>query len=324
MAERRRVVGQHFLGVVDFLAAKRLQALDFVQGQFGEEFQEPAHIGVFGVAPVLPVIISRQHVFIQPLGAYGGLAHLGPGTRGQQRRRQPVKFGVFNAAAQFNPADDVAPLVRAAHLQRATVPPGQFQKIIGLQDHVVEFQERQRLFALKTQFHRIEAQHPVDREIPPVIAQERYVGQIVQPIGVVDHQGVGRAPFLTVGGERQELGEHVLDAGHVGGDVGIVQELAGFVLARRIADFGGAAPHQHDGFVAGLLEQPEQHDRHQGARMQAGRRAIETDVGRDRALGGLGVQGVEVRALVQESAFLDALDKIRFMAGHDSPGLILG
>ena len=58
--------------------------------------------------------------------------------------------------------------------------------------------------------------------------------------------------------------------------------------------------------------------------MQAGRRAIETDVGRDRALGGLGVQGVEVRALVQESAFLDALDKIRFMAGHDSPGLILG
>ena len=38
-------------------------------------------------------------------------------------------------------ADDVAPLVRAAHLQAAAVAPAKLHEIVSLQHHVVEFQE---------------------------------------------------------------------------------------------------------------------------------------------------------------------------------------
>ncbi len=149
----------------------------------------------------------------------------------------------------------------------------QFQEIVGLQDHVVEFEEAQRLLPLQAQLHRFVSQHPVDGKMPAVITQERDVIEIIQPVGVVDHDGVGRA--IAKG---QKLGEHVLDPRHVGGDVVIAEKLAGFVLARRVADFGGAAAHQHDGFVPGLLKQPEQHNRHQRSGMQARRGAIEPNV----------------------------------------------
>ena len=49
-------------------------------------------------------------------------------------------------------------------------------------------------------------------------------------------------------------------------------------LAARIADQAGAAAHQHDGLVAGELEMPEQHDRHEIAELQAGRGRIEAAV----------------------------------------------
>ena len=48
-----------------------------------------------------------------------------------------------------------------------------------------------------------------------VITQERNGGELIQPVGVVDHQGVTRP--LAKG---DELGEDPFDAVHVGGDVG--------------------------------------------------------------------------------------------------------
>ena len=54
------------------------------------------------------------------------------------------------------------------------------------------------------------------------------------------------------------------------------------VLARGVADLGGAAAHQHDRLVAGLLPQPQQHDLKQVADMQAVGGTIEADIGRHR------------------------------------------
>ena len=85
---------------------------------------------------------------------------------------QRVELRRAHAAAEIDAVDDVAPLVGAAHLQAAAVAPVELDEIVGLQDHVVEFEERQRLLALEPQLDRIHRQHAVDREMPADIAQE--------------------------------------------------------------------------------------------------------------------------------------------------------
>ena len=79
------------------------------------------------------------------------LAHLGARRRGQQRRGQRVKLRRAHAVAEVDAVDDVAPLVGAAHLQAAAVALGELDEVVGLQDHVVEFEEGQRLLAVEPQ-----------------------------------------------------------------------------------------------------------------------------------------------------------------------------
>ncbi len=74
--------------------------------------------------------------------AGGGLAHLGAGGGGEQRRGQREQLRLDHAAAEIDAVDDVAPLIRAAHLQDAAEALLQLDEIVGLQDHVVEFEER--------------------------------------------------------------------------------------------------------------------------------------------------------------------------------------
>ena len=74
----------------------------------------------------------------------------------------------------------------------------------------------------------------------PDVAQQRDVAQLVEPIGIVDHDGVARSVA-----ELDELGEDRADARHVAGDLGVVEQRPGFVLARGIADARRSATHQH-------------------------------------------------------------------------------
>src|SRR3546814_18007148 len=67
-----------------------------------------------------------------------------------------------------------------------------FDEVVGLQDHVVEFEEAERLLALQPQLHGVEAEHAVDREMPAVVAQEVDILQLVEPVGLIGHQ-IGRA-----------------------------------------------------------------------------------------------------------------------------------
>ena len=153
-----------------------------------------------------------------------------------------------HAAAEIDAVDDIAPLVGAAHLQHAAVALVQLDEIVGLQDHVVEFEERQFLLAVEPQLHRIEGEHAVDREMPADVAQEIDVVERVQPVGIVGHDGVA-AGIL----ECQELGEDGADALEIFVDISSVRMRAALVLAGRIADARGAAAHQRDRPVAGLL-----------------------------------------------------------------------
>ena len=56
------------------------------------------------------------------------------------------------------------------------------------------------------------------------------------------------------------------------------EQLAALVAAGRIADLGGAAAHQHDRLVAGLLEAAQQHDLDQAADVQRWRGGVEADI----------------------------------------------
>ena len=54
-----------------------------------------------------------------------------------------------HAPAEIDTGDDITPLVRAAHLQIAAMEPRQFNKIVGLQDHVVKFDKTHLLIAVE-------------------------------------------------------------------------------------------------------------------------------------------------------------------------------
>ena len=101
-----------------------------------------------------------------------------------------MQLFAIDPAAKFHTIDDVAPLVRTTHLQNAAVAARQLEKIIGLQDHVVEFEKSQRLFTLEPELHRIKGHHAVDGEMHPIVAQEADVVEVIEPVGIVDHHRV--------------------------------------------------------------------------------------------------------------------------------------
>jgi hypothetical protein len=156
------------------LPCKRFEAGDLVERNIGEDAQEAAHVAVVGVAPELPEIVVRQHLFVQPDRAVDRLAHLGAVGGGQQLGGRAEQFDPVHPAGQFDAVDDVAPLVRPAELQPAAMAQRQFAEVVGLKDHVVEFEEGQRLFAIEAQLDQIEGQHAIDREMRADRAQHRY------------------------------------------------------------------------------------------------------------------------------------------------------
>ena len=119
--------------------------------------------------------------------------------------------------------------------------------------------------------------------------------------------------------ELQELREDRADAREVAVDVLVGENFAALVLAGRVADPGGAAAHQRDRPVAGLLHPVEHHDRQQRADMQRGRRAVEPDIGRDRSRAGPRVERLRLGDLVDEAPIGQYLQEIGFVGAHAHP-----
>src|SRR5690606_108640 len=156
------LIGQYLLRLVDLRALQFFQALDLLQRQLGEEAQEAPDVRVLGVAPELPVIVGGKALFVEPDRAGRRLAHLLSGGGRQQRRGKAKELALLDPPGQFDAIDDVAPLIGTAHLQATAVASGKLQEIVGLEDHVVELQEGERLLPLEAQLHRVEAQHAID------------------------------------------------------------------------------------------------------------------------------------------------------------------
>ena len=252
-----------------------------------------------------------QLVLVEPDGAAHGLPHLRAVGIGEQRRGEAEHLRPVDPAGEFDAVDDIAPLVRSAHLQAAGRAARQLQKIIGLEDHIVELKEAQRLFTVEAQLHAVEAQHPVDREMLADVAQERDIFQAVQPFGIVEQTSV-RRPVA----EGQEAFEHAFDAGDILRDEVGRQQLARFVLEAGIPDLAGAAAHQHDRLVACLLQLAQHHDRHQMADMERGRGGIEADIARHHLFRGEGVEPLGIGQLVDIAARFQKAQEIGLIVAH--------
>ena len=189
--------------------------------------------------------------------------------------------------------------------RRQSARRGQLEKVVGLEDHVVELQEAQRLLAVEAEAHAVEGQHPVDREVRAHVAQQRDVAERVEPVGIVDQERAGAAVA-----EAEEAVERAPDARLVGGDGLLGEERTGFVAPAGVADLGRPPAEQHDRPVAGLLEPAQHHDLHEAADMQAVGRAVEADVGGDAPLRGERVEPACVGALVDVAALVEHAHEI--------------
>ena len=114
-------IGEDFLGLVDFGVAQFFEPRDFVQRQIGEQFQEAPDIGIFGVAPELPVIIGRERSGFSHTAPAAVLPILAPDEVVISGVVRPNRFGIRHAPPKLDAIDDIAPLIRAAHLQRAAM-----------------------------------------------------------------------------------------------------------------------------------------------------------------------------------------------------------
>ena len=108
----------------------------------------------------------------------------------------------------------------------------------------------------------------------------------------------------------------MLDAGDVGGDLGIGKQLAGLVLAGRIADFGGAAADQHDWAVPRLLQLPQHHDADEVADMEARARCSRSRYSRSAPRHARACQPRLVGRLVDEAPSLELVQEVRFGGVH--------
>ena len=74
------------------------------------------------------------------------------------------------APDEFQAGRDVAPLIRAAHLQLDALRAVEVPEVVGLQEHVAELGERQA--ALEAGLDGVLGEHVRDREVLARVAQE--------------------------------------------------------------------------------------------------------------------------------------------------------
>ena len=130
--------GQDLFGLADVGSGQPAQFPHLRHRQESKDGQESRHVGVLGVDPVLVVLVRRDEFWVEPDGSFRSLAHLGPGVCGQQRVGDGIDLGALHPADQVHAGQDVAPLIVAASLECAAVRAVDVQKVVGLQQLVVE------------------------------------------------------------------------------------------------------------------------------------------------------------------------------------------
>ena len=160
---------------------------------------------------------------------------------------------------------DVAPLVGAAHLDRAAVGVEEVEEVVALEDLVAELGERERALArLEAFLHALLGEHLRDAEVDRDVAEELDRARPLVPVVVVhEDRGVGT---VEVEDARKVLADALLVLLHLFHGEHVA--LGG--LAGGVADEARGAAHEGDHLVPGLLEAAEHHDGHEVPRLQRG------------------------------------------------------
>ena len=280
----RHFAGQQFLQ----FAALRAGAVRFDGGFDGsavehrEDLDIALGIQIADIQPELVELVRAGALRVEPDVALLGLAELAAVRLGDQRAGQGVGLFAQHAADQLRAGGDIAPLVGAAELQVHVAVLVEPEEIVALQQLVGELGEAHALarIAAEALLHRILAHHIVDRDKLSDIAGEVDEGVVLHPVVVVHQLGLVGSVALEI----QEAGELGLDALHVVGQGGFVQQVALGALHGRVADHAGGAAHQGERLVAAGLEVLQDHDAHQVADMQAVARGVDAHIGRHRTL----------------------------------------
>src|ERR1700722_4625219 len=216
------------------------QGVDLVAGPEAVDPQQAGHLDIGHVEPELVERVRRHQIGAEPDRAALGLAVFGAVRLGDQRNGQGVHGRALDPPDQVHPADQVAPLVAAAQLQDATVPPVQFQEVHGLQKLVAELGEAEPA-ALQPGLHRLAVQHPVDREVLADVAQEVEHEHRAGPFQVANDQRAG-----LPGVEVEEPGLLAADPLYpLRHDLARVEHSLGRLTA-RVADQPGSPADQPD------------------------------------------------------------------------------
>ncbi len=120
------------------LGAVPHQLVDLLPRLEAEYTQQVRHLGVGDVEPELVERVRGRKVGAQPDRAALGLAVLGAVRLGDQRGGQGMRGPALDRPDQPHPGDQVAPLVAAAELQGAAVPPVELEVVHGLQQLIAE------------------------------------------------------------------------------------------------------------------------------------------------------------------------------------------
>src|SRR5207237_452077 len=114
---------------------------DLLERQQRVVIEETLHIPIIDVDPELVKFIRRGQFRIEPDCPRGSFPHFLSARRGEEWEGHGERFTVYDATDKFYPGDHVTPLVVPPHLQYATITLEQHQKVVRLQQLVVEFKK---------------------------------------------------------------------------------------------------------------------------------------------------------------------------------------
>src|SRR5690554_4008681 len=169
----------------------------------------------------------------------------------------------INTSRELNASDNIAPLIRPAYLQRATILLVQLLVVVGLQDLISKFCKGQTgTFTFNALFDRFLCDHLVDSKMLTDVPQKTQHVDTGRPVIVVCQHG----PIVAIKIDKPtDLGFKAFTPllyyfSRV--------ELTFLILEARIANQPGSATHQRDWTMPRLLKALEHQQGNQMPQMQ--------------------------------------------------------
>ena len=162
-----------------------------------------------------------------------------------------------------------ASLVVAAELHVAAVALIESVEVVGLHDHIVEFEEAET--SLHSLLIALGSEHSVYREARAYLAEKLHVVEVEKPLGVVDHKSLAVR-------EVDKTAHLLFEALDVVLNLFLCEHLAHIGTSRGVADHAGAAAEKRDRLVACHLQTLHKAERHKVTYVKAVGCGVKADI----------------------------------------------